>query len=212
MDLSLNKLPWYAQLVLFGVLSIAGVFVFWYFYASTADQEILGRQAQLDAIRADINKGLTTARQLNEFRKEVGQLQAQLDRLTAVLPERKDIAELINTIQNLAVQSNMTIRAVKPQPAAAKQMHEEWPISLELEGTYHNLGAFFDRISNFPRIINVSNVVIKSRERPEPNTTITAECVATTFVLLAQPKPAAAPAAAPAAPPAAPSAPAAGGF
>jgi type IV pilus assembly protein PilO len=200
MDLSLNKLPWYAQVGLFVVLSGGGVFAFWNFYASPAEMEMAGRQQQLDALRADISTGLTTARQLNEFKKEVGSLEAELDRLRAVLPERKDIAELINTIQTLAVQSNMTIRAVKPQPVATRQLHEEWPIGLELEGSYHNLGAFFDRISGFPRIINISNVSIKSKERPEPNSTITAECVATTFVLLAQPKAATPAPGAPAAP------------
>ena len=51
-------------------------------------------------------------------------------------------------------------------------MHAEWPISLELEGTYHNLGLFLDRVSKFPRIINVGKLEIHgadeaaSRTRP----------------------------------------------
>lgn len=205
MDLSLNKLPWYAQVGVFVTLSLAGVFIFWNFYVSPAEIEMMGRQQQLDGLRANINKGITTARQLNVFRKDVSDLEAQLERLKAVLPEQKDIADLINTIQNLAVQSSMTVRAIKPLPLATRQMHEEWPIGLELEGTYHNLGMFFDRMSNFPRIINVSNVVIKAKTPAEPNATITAECVATTYVLLAQPK-------APTPPPGAPAtAPAPGG-
>jgi type IV pilus assembly protein PilO len=192
MDLSLNKLPWYAQIGLFVVISGAGVFAFWNFYASPAELEMAGRQQQLDVLRRDINTGITTARQLNEFRKDVGDLEAQLARLKAVLPEQKDIADLINTVQNLAVQSNMTIRAVKPQAAKTQQLHEEWPITLELDGTYHNLGAFFDRVANFPRLINIGSVSIRAKERPEPNSTVTVECVATTYVLLTQPKPAAA--------------------
>ena len=73
-------------------------------------------------------------------------------------------------------------------------MHVEWPITLELDGTYHNLGMFFDRISKFSRIINISNVVIRARTEVEQNATIDAECTATTFVLLETPaQPAAAP-------------------
>lgn len=197
MDLSLNKLPWYAQIGVFILLSAAGVFVFWNFYVSPAEIDMAAREQQLAALRADITKGLTTARQLEQFRKEVDDLKGQLNSLKVVLPEQKDIADLLNNIQNLAVQSNMTIRAVKPQPTATKKLHEEWPIALELDGTYHNLGAFFDKVGNFDRIINISNVTIKAKDRPEPNSTITAECVATTFVLLAQPK-GATPAAAPA--------------
>jgi Tfp pilus assembly protein PilO len=42
---------------------------------------------------------------------------------------------------------------------------------------------FFDRVSKFPRIINVSNIVIRAATQPQANQTITAECTATTFVL-----------------------------
>ena len=64
-----------------------------------------------------------------------------------------------------------------------QKLYAEIPYTLEAEGTYHNLGAFFDQISKFPRIINVSEISIKAKEPPEPNRTISAECVATTFVL-----------------------------
>jgi Tfp pilus assembly protein PilO len=47
---------------------------------------------------------------------------------------------------------------------------------------------FFDRISKFPRIINVSELSIKAKTEPSANSTITAECTATTFVLLDQSK------------------------
>ena len=50
-------------------------------------------------------------------------------------------------------------------------MHAEWPISLELEGTYHNLGLFLDRVSKFPRIINVGGLDIEGKQQPQPNAT-----------------------------------------
>ena len=64
-----------------------------------------------------------------------------------------------------------------------QKLYAEIPHRLEAEGTYHNLGAFFDRISKFPRIINVSEISIKAKTPPEQNRTIVAECMATTFVL-----------------------------
>ncbi len=60
-------------------------------------------------------------------------------------------------LQTLATQSNLTIRGFKPAPIVQKPTHAEWPIQLELDGTYHNLGLFFDRVSKFPRIINVAD-------------------------------------------------------
>jgi type IV pilus assembly protein PilO len=92
----------------------------------------------------------------------------------------------------LATQSNLTIRGFKPEPTVTKQLHAEWPIQLQLEGTYHNLGMFFDRVSKFSRIINISRISIKAKEKTDPNNTIAAQCVATTFVLLETKPPAAA--------------------
>src|SRR5215470_11378716 len=88
----------------------------------------------------------------------------------------------------LAAQSNLTIKGFKPGAIVTKTLHAEWPIQLELEGTYHNLAIFFDRVSKFTRIVNVTNVDIKGRERPDANATITAQCTATTFVLLDKPQ------------------------
>lgn len=189
MDLKLNKLPWYAQVGLFVTLGVIGVGVFYQFYVVPTSEEMAVRQARLTALQASIAKGLATANQLNQFRQQVSDLEGRLESLRAVLPEQKDVADLLRRIQTLATQSNLAIRGFKPAPSVTKAMHAEWPIALQLDGTYHNLAMFLDRVSKFSRIINVSNIVIRSKDKPEPNSTITAECVATTFVLLDTPKP-----------------------
>jgi type IV pilus assembly protein PilO len=164
--------------------------VFWYYYASPAQASIDQREAQLVKLRADINRGLATARRLPEFRNEVAQLEAQLDQLRLILPEERDVADLLRRVQAMATQSNLTIRGFTPRAVATRQLHAEWPIGLQLEGTYHNLGDFLERVSKFPRIINVSGIQIRQKDNATGGATITAECTATTFVLI-EPKPAA---------------------
>ena len=203
-NLSLNKLPWYGQLGAFFALSLAGAGVFWNFYVKPAQESIAQRDAELATVRADIQRGLATARRLPEFRQQVADLEAQLERLRPVLPSEKDVADLLRRIQGMATQSNLTIRGFAPQAVATRQMYAEWPIGLQIEGTYHNLGSFLERVSKFPRIINVTGIHIKANDKGGPGDSITAECTATTFVLI-EPKAPAAPAGA-AAPGAAPKA------
>ncbi len=194
MDISLAKLPWYAQIGAFLALSIAGVGVFYYYYEMPVRADIASRETQLDSLKADINKGLTTAKKLPEFRSQVTELENRLTNLRAVLPEEKDAADILRRMQTLATQSNLVIKSFKPAPTVTKQLHAEWPISLELDGTYHNLAIFFDRVGKFTRIVNISAVDIRGKDKPEPNSTITAACTATTFVLLEKPAPKPAPA------------------
>jgi type IV pilus assembly protein PilO len=195
-NLSLSKMPWYGQLGAFAMLSLAGAGVFWNFYAKPAQESIAQREAQLATIQAEIQRGLGTARRLPEFRRQVRDLEAQLERLRPVLPSEKDVADLLRRIQGMATQSNLTIRGFAPQAVATRQMYAEWPIGLQLEGTYHNLGAFLERVSKFPRIINVTGIHIKAKDATKEGSvsanSISAECTATTFVLI-EPKKAATP-------------------
>lgn len=188
MDLSLNKLPWYAQVGLFVALAVAGVAAFYYLYAVPADQALEAQRKKLAALRVDINQGMTIAQQLPQFRAQVADLETRLDGLKAILPDEKDFADLLRNLQTLAVQSNLTIRVFKPAPVVTKELHAEWPINIELDGTYHNLGLFYDRISRFSRIINIGNMSIKAKDKPDQNTSIAVACVATTFVLVEPPK------------------------
>jgi type IV pilus assembly protein PilO len=183
-NLSLSKLPWYGQVGAFAALSLAAGGAFWYLYASDKMTAIDGQRKQLVSLRAEIDTGLKTAKRLPEFRQEVTKLEAQLDRLRAVLPEEQDVADLLRRVQGMATQSNLAIRGFTPQTVTRKTLHAEWPIGLKLEGTYHDLGNFLERVSKFPRIINVGNIKIKARDQQTAGATVDAECTATTFVLL----------------------------
>jgi type IV pilus assembly protein PilO len=190
MNLSLNKLPWYGQVGLFVVLALAGVAVFYQFYVVPTTEEMATREQRLATLRVDIAKGSTTAARLNQFKEQLAAREAQLEELKSRLPEQKDVADLLRRIQTLATQSNLTIRGFKPAPSVTKQLHAEWPIALQLDGTYHKLGEFLDRVSKFPRIINVGNITIRAKEKSDSSSTIDIECIATTFVLLDGAKPA----------------------
>jgi type IV pilus assembly protein PilO len=187
MELGLNKLPWKAQVGVFLVVAVAAVGGFYWYYVQDVQTTIAAQQSKLDAMKVEINKGLTTARQLPEFRRQVGELQVRLDTLRTVLPEEKDVSDLLRRLQTLAMQSNLQIKGFKPAAIVTKQTHAEWPINLEFDGTYHNLALFFDRVSRFPRIINVSGVTIKGKDKPDAGSTVTAACVATTYVLIEAP-------------------------
>ncbi len=185
-SLGLSKYPWYAQLAVFVLLAGGAAGAFFYFYEMPQQQALAVRNAELQAIEGRNAKGQETARQLPAFQAQVADLEARLEALKPILPEEKDVGDLLRRIQTLATQSNLSIRGFRPQPIAMKEIHAEWPIGLELEGTYHNLGAFLDRVSRFPRIINVGSLVISSKDNPTPSTSIEVSCTATTFVLVDQ--------------------------
>jgi len=183
MEISLSKLPWWGQIGAFVLVCGGAVYGFWHFYVSEMQADVNVRQTRLTSLRGDIARGVATARRLPEFEAQVTQLEQRLENLRQVLPEEKDVADILRRIQGLATQSNLAIQRFTPLPPVQQQLYAEVPYRLTAEGTYHNLGLFLDRISKFPRIITVSEVLLRAKTPSDANATITAECVATTFVL-----------------------------
>jgi type IV pilus assembly protein PilO len=181
---ALAKLPWYGQVGVFVVLSLIVSGVFYYYVETPAQAAMATKQTELSAIQARVTLGQTKARQLPEFRKQIGELETRLEVLKPILPSERDAGDLLRRVQTLAVQSNLAILGFRPQSITVAEMHAEWPISLQLEGNYHSLGMFLDRVSKFPRIINISNLTMAAHPTPTVASSVRIGVTATTFVLM----------------------------
>lgn len=187
MAISLSNLPWYGQIGAFVVVCGAGVWGFHNMYADERLAELEAQRGRVATLRNDIDRGVNTARRLPEFRAQVTELERKLEELKSVLPDQRDAQDLLRRVHTLATQSNLSIRSFSPKTSVKRALHEEWPIEMQLEGNYHDMGFFFDRIARFPRIINIGDLEIRAQSNQTQGATITARCTATTFVLVDQP-------------------------
>ena len=181
---ALAKLPWYGQVGVFVALSLILGGAFYYYMETPAQAAMETRKQELAKIQSRVTLGQTKARQLPEFRKQVGELEVRLEVLKPILPSERDAGDLLRRVQTLAVQSNLTILGFRPQPITMAEIHAEWPISLQLEGNYHNFGVFLDRVSKFPRIINIGNMALTENPTPSAGASMRMGVTATTFVLI----------------------------
>jgi type IV pilus assembly protein PilO len=117
---------------------------------------------QLASLQSKIQEGRAAKNELPKFREEVRQLELELDKLLRILPARRNTPDLMRRIRSLAEQGDFTLRAFTPKVLTDKEFYSEWPIDVNLDGSYHNLALFFDRISRFSRIINVENLEVKA--------------------------------------------------
>ena len=187
MELGLDRLPWYGQIATFFLVAVAGFVVFHVYWAVPVREDMRLAEQHLIQLRIEIREALTTASRLREVETDVDDLTERLERLSAALPQERDASALLRRLQTLAAQSNLSIRAFTPQAVDREELYAAWPIRLELNGTYHNLGGFFDRVSKFSRVIAIGDVTIRAIDPPQLNATIGAECTATTFVLHDEP-------------------------
>lgn len=187
MALDMGKMSFGSQLVLFVVLGAVSYGAFHYLIYSDMQQEIEKKEKQRQELSDEVEEGKLTAAKLPEFKREVERREAQLQTLSRILPSSKEVDDLLRKVQALAAQSNLNVLRFKPEATQPVDFYAKWPISLELDGTYHNLAYFFDRLSKLSRIVNVSGLKITANKTPTASSTIRATCTATTFVFIERP-------------------------
>lgn len=180
-DLKLEDKPWWQALaygLVIGAILAGAVHYAWF---RNLNSQIKGKQAQLETLNQEIQKGRAAERKLAQFREEVRRLELELGKLLQVLPSKRNTEDLIKRIETLTRQGDFTLRKFTPGDFVPKEFYAEWPIAIALEGTYHNLALFFDRMSRFSRIINVEDLKIGALDNV-PQKSISANFVAKTFI------------------------------
>ena len=174
------------QQIMLAVLAAAALGAFWYYLIFPVSAQMEALDQRVNTLLVEVETAQAIAARRPQFEADVQKLSGQLDELKKVLPDEKETAEIVRRVEQLAVESDLSIRSFTPQATVAYEFYEDWPIRMSLEGSYNNLGLFFQRVANFQRIINVDNIEIKVLSNPDPDRTISATCTATTFVLLEQ--------------------------
>jgi type IV pilus assembly protein PilO len=140
-------------------------------------------QTEVRKLEVAVAQATAVESQITRFKQELAQLDLRLQELRRILPNHKETPNVLRSVQEMAAASNLKILKFNPQPVAPHDFYSDWPITLEVEGSYNSLGVFFERIGKFTRIINVDNILVKGLERSaDANRTLTSNCTATTFV------------------------------
>jgi type IV pilus assembly protein PilO len=174
--------PWYGQAALFAVIAGALFYLGHWQLIEPLNKQIEGLNNERESLIDEIKKGETAKARAIEFEAELKRLEHQLESLKKILPETEEIADLYSRIQQEGTELGLIITNFRPGTRAPQQYYEEWPINISVAGNYHILAKFFERIGKLYRIINVRDINIIAYSNARNTNTLTATCVATTFI------------------------------
>jgi type IV pilus assembly protein PilO len=180
--LELENRPWYVALIVGLVLVGALVWAFEAYLFKDIQKDIAARSNDLQVLQGKVREGKAAEARLPQFREEAERLEIELQRLLRILPTAKQTDELIKKIKSLTERGNFRLVTFQPQGFIKKEFYSEWPISVQLEASYHELALFFDRLSRFSRIINVDSLAIATDQRPAAGYTINTTFTMKTFI------------------------------
>ncbi len=184
MALTLDDKPWYFGALIGAILAGAVIWGVEYLFIGDIQIKIKAAESQIAELDKKIEQGRAAERKLPQFREEVRRLELELDKLRRILPSKRNTEEIVKKLKALVDQGDFTLRRLTfPDlgKASGNDPYVEWPISVSVDGRYHDLAILFNRLSNFSRIINVEQISIVALN-PQIEKTISADFVAKTFV------------------------------
>lgn len=184
LETALQGKPIYYGLAIGLAIVILAVGLTHWMLVTKLNEEIAAAEAELTELSKKIEAGRAAEKKLPQFREEVKRLELELEKLRRILPSSRNTEEIIKKIKALVDQGDFVLEKIafpKLAESAGSEVYAEWPITISVQGGYHNLAILFNRLSNFSRIINVEQFNISALPL-QTERTIRTDFVAKTFV------------------------------
>jgi len=157
------------------VVLVVGIYV-WFIYLPKSGEagELSDKYKKLVSEVKTVKKKAET---LDEYKAKMEEASVQFQIAKKTLPEKKDIPSLLANISRAGRDAGLEFILFKPQHQIPKEFYAEIPVSINVIGHFHQLALFFDKVAGLPRIVNITDINIKSDGSEKLKTT----CKAVTY-------------------------------
>lgn len=169
--------PWYGYVLVAGLIFAMAFF----FYFKPQNDKLKTLRAERIKVEQEVQNLKQKEKELNQIIADIAEMTAKLKTLEVNIPQRKETADILRQIQQLAYDSRLDVLRFAPGNEINKDFYAEWPIPIQVSGNYHNLGTFFDRLSKFNRVFTIDNFTIKTLSRQTDLSTVSANWTAKTY-------------------------------
>jgi len=157
----LANIPWWGQLLILLVLVLGLSYLGDVFLCSDLRLNAEKDRKKAEDLKKENEKTKQFIAQYAQYKAAYEQALQDLKSYRERLPESPLIPNTVETIYQQAEKVGLVVRGIKPKTEAKKDFYKEVPLEVKLGGTYNNIGVFFDRLENFPRIMRIGDLEMK---------------------------------------------------
>ncbi|HEY0377422.1 MAG TPA: type 4a pilus biogenesis protein PilO [Pyrinomonadaceae bacterium] len=210
---NLHELPWYFRLAIFVGIAVVLYAGFWYFMTKGMHEEVVQLQEEVAGLKQKNATAQVDSQRLANFKALYQDKQHEYDDLKALLPEQRELTNVLQGIQDRAHNARLVLKSFSPKDDFQEDFYNGKKISVGVTSSFASLREFFELMARYQRIVSISNFEIKQLDKQQEGKTVDATFELTAYYVSAEslqkaaspaaPKPAAPQPAAGAAPPAA---------
>ena len=182
----LAKIPKPARLAVVSALLVAVAAGYYFISYQPARQQVTQLRGSAEQLQRKLNNVRAVATNLQAFEQEVADLERQLGKALKQLPNTKQFEDVLQDISTAGKQVGVQIKSIQREDEIPHDFYAEVPFRIELEGGYHDLARFFERVGRLPRIVNVGALKITVLSEGRSSTNLKVDGTATTFRFLGE--------------------------
>jgi type IV pilus assembly protein PilO len=158
--------PLAPKIVVFVVLFVGMVAAGWYFdwrdqqasLVQKQQEELQLREVWLDKKRQAVN--------INAFKLQLAEIDRQFGTLLRQLPGKAEMESLLSDINQAGLGRGLQFDLFQPTGDQIREFYAAVPVTINVTGNYHDLGAFAADVAKMPRIVTIRdiNLSIPSRQ------------------------------------------------
>lgn len=184
----LVRLPKPMRLGAIAVILAVGLGGYWFLSYQPKAEEVSRRHEQAQELQRKLASVRAVAGNLAAFEAEIEGLEQDFKGALRQLPNGKQFDDLLRDISTAGKQVGITIQSIEREPEVPHDFYAEVPFQLRIEGSYHDMARFFERVGFLPRIVNVGEFEVEVLNESRAGTVLRAEGTATTFRFLGPPE------------------------
>ncbi|MFZ1700669.1 MAG: type 4a pilus biogenesis protein PilO [Pyrinomonadaceae bacterium] len=177
----IKNLKWHFQLII--MVSIAALLYMsvWYFYTSDTRAEVAVLSDQVSQLKTKNEQARVATQRINEFRALYASKAEEYEELKVLLPEQREITNVLQGLQDTANGSRMVVMRFAPRDDTQQDSIMAKPVEVEVDSNFTNLRAFFEQMAKMPRIVSITDFKINQRDNQSDQKTIHAQFLLTAY-------------------------------
>lgn len=177
----LKNLKWHFQLmILVGVAAFMYTLV-WYFVTSETRVEIASLTDQVSQLQQKNETARLATQRINEFRSLYASKAAEYEELKVLLPEQREITNVLQGLQDTANGSRLIVMRFSPRDETQQDMIMAKPVEVEVDSNFSNLRAFFEAMAKLPRIVSITDFKLNQLDKQTDAKTLHAQFLLTAY-------------------------------